>query len=635
MKLKSIPSLIVAALTGSLTCSAATPPPAELLPSDTLVMLTAPNWTRLNADSSLSATAGFIKDPAMRPFIDKFNAAFKKNVLAPVEQDLGIRFSDYADIVTGQITFAVVQNGWDGRPGREPAVLVVLDTGENSAKLTAALADLRNKWTDSGKQLKAQEVRRVSFTEYELKGADLEASFKRVFPLMDDGAPANEQAPNFKIHVAQSESLLLIGNQPKAFEKLLVRQSGGSVPALARLPDYERDHNAMFRNAGIYGWAHLRKFIDVVMEEARAKANSPDAQSNPLMPIPAPDKILEALGIGGLRTLAFFTEQSAEGELGGMFVGVPEQERTGLLKLMLAEPKDSSPPSFIPEDAANFSRWRLDAKKAWNGFEAMLNGLSPQFGVTMNFILGNVGKDKDPNFDIKQSLFANLGDDIISYAKAPRSSKLDDIAQPPSLGLIASPNPAELANAVRMLASLSPLGGGAMKEREFLGRTIYSLGLPSQPSADGSFKEMALHFAATGNYVALTMDAPMLEEFLRGNAPNRPLRDKSGLAEAAERVGGLGSGFFAYDNPKATLRTIFDMLRENPDTFEEIVSAQFTGMPGIELWNAEKRKEWLDFSLLPPFEQVEKYFGFTVFGVNTKPEGIEFKGFTPTPPTIR
>jgi len=371
------------------------------------------------------------------------------------------------------------------------------------------------------------------------------------------------------------------------------------------------------------------------MEEARAKANSPDAQSNPLMPIPSPDKILEALGIGGFRSLAFFSEQSPGGELGGMFLGVPEQARTGLLKLMLAEPKDSSPPPFVPADAANFSRWRLDAKKAWNGFESLLNSLSPQFGVTLNFILANVGKDKDPNFDVKQSLFGNLGDDLISYAKPPRSSALDDIAQPPSLGLMASPNPAELANALQMLASLSPLGGGAMKEREFLGRTIYSLGLPSQPAADGTFKEMAIHFAATGDYVALTLDAPMLEEYLRGTAPDQPLRGKSGLAEAAEKVGGLGSGFFAYDNPRATLRMIFDMLRKNPDTFEEIISAQFTGMPGIELWNAEKRKEWLDFSLLPPFEQVEKYFGFTVFGVKNAPEGIEFKGFTPTPPAIR
>jgi len=620
-------------LTGAIAAVAATPPPQELLPADTLAMLTAPDWTKLGAAGQKSATTRFLEDPAMRPFVEKFKAAWNKNILEPIERDLGIRFSDYSDIVTGQITAAVVQNGWNGGPGREPAVLFILDSGDNQRKLARALADVQSKWTDSGKQLKTRDVRGVQFTEYELKGADLEAAVKRIFPLLDDGAPAGQDAPNVKVHVAQSESLLLIGNDPQAFEKLLVRQSGGSVPSLARLPAYERDHNALFSNAGIYGWMHLRKFIDVAMEQARAAGQA--APANPLMPVPAPDKLMEALGIAGLKTAAFHIAQKDDGEIAGAFLGIPEQERKGLFKLLMASPKDSSPPAFVPDDVASFSRWRLDAKKSWNDFEALLNSLSPQFGATLNFILAPVGKDKDPNFDIRQAFFGNLGDDFISLAKAPRSAELEEIAQPPSLGLISSPNPAQLANALKMLASLSPLGGGAVEEREFLGRTIYKLGLPSQPDGKGGFKEMGIHFAATGNFVAVSIDAPMLESYLRDSSVSRPLKALPGLAQAAERVGGMNTGFFYYDNPTETLKMIFETFRKNPDAFEDIISSQFTGMPGIELWNAEKRREWIDFSLLPPFDQVAKYFGYSVFSVRGTPAGIRFDGFTPTPPQLR
>jgi len=633
MKINSLKAM-AAALTGAFACSAATPPPQELLPADTLAVLTAPNWTTLNADSAKSATSRFLTDPAMRPFVEKFKTAWNKNILAPIERDLGIQFSDYADIITGQITAAVVQNGWTGGPGRDPAALFILDSGENKSQLAKALSDVQSKWTDSGKQLKTSNVRGVQFTEYELKGADIQASIKRIFPMLDDGSPDGEDPPNLTIHIAQSDSLLLIGSDPKAFEKLLVRQSGGSVPALGRLPAFERDHNALLREAGVYGWMHLKKFVDIALEQAEA-AGQAAPQANPLMPVPPPDKLMKALGIAGLKTAALHISQKDDGELAGAFLGIPEQERSGLFKLFMAAAKDSSPPAFVPADAASFSRWRLDAKKSWNDFEALLNGLSPQFGATLNFILAPVGKDKDPNFDIRQAFFGNLGDDFISFAKAPLSSELDDIAQPPSLALISSPNPAQLANALKMLASLSPLGGGAMDEREFLGRTIYKLGLPSQPDGKGGFKELGLHFAATGNFVALSMDSPMLESFLRDNATGQPLRANPELARAAERVGGMNTGFFYYDNPTETLKLIFETFRKNPDAFEDIFSTQLTGMPGIELWNAEKRKEWVDFSLLPPFEQVAKYFGFSVFAVRGGAAGIEFNGFTPTPPALR
>jgi hypothetical protein len=633
MKLKLSLSLTAALAVAAFTGQAATPPAQDLLPSDTLVMATLPDWDAFQEKNGKSAASGLIGDPAMRPFIEKFSSAWQKNVVAPIERELGVNLDDYAELIHGQITFAVVQNGWDGGEDREPAALFILDSKNSSKQLAKALGELKTKWTNSGKKLKTQDVRGVEFVEYEFKGAELEKAFKRMFPMLAGGDPDGGEAPTFTINVAQSGSLLLIGNEPQAFEKLLVRQSGGSVPSLGRLPAFERDHNALFRSSDAYGWLHAKKFIDILIDEL--KSNAADTSANPLLPIPPPDKIMEALGLTGIRTMAIHLEQQSEGEYGGFFLGIPEQDRRGLFEIMLADAKDSGPLPFIPADAANFSRWRLDGKKAWAEFESLLTGLSPQIGMSLNFILGSVGKDKDPNFDIKQALFANLGDDMIQWGKPPRSADPSDIAQPPSVALISSPNPAEMANALKMLAAISPLGGGAMKEREFLGRTIYSLGLPSAPAADGSFQEIALQFAATGNYVAISMDSAMLEEYLRGASVSSPLRSKPGLAAAAEHVGGMSTGMFYYDNSTESMKLIFDMLRNNPEMFEEIISSSFAGMPGIEFWDVERRKEWVDFSLLPTFEQVKKYFGYSVMSVGGSASGIEIKAFTPTPPGLR
>jgi len=44
--------------------------------------------------------------------------------------------------------------------------------------------------------------------------------------------------------------------------------------------------------------------------------------------------------------------------------------------------------------------------------------------------------------------------------------------------------------------------------------------------------------------------------------------------------------------------------------------------------------DWLDFSLLPDFDTVAKYFYFSVYGGNVTTEGLSFKLFAPRPPQL-
>src|SRR5215472_11895980 len=54
------------------TTFAAVPGPEKLLPSDTLVMVTAPDFPRLKSVFQGLPQAQFWNDPAMKPFRDKF-----------------------------------------------------------------------------------------------------------------------------------------------------------------------------------------------------------------------------------------------------------------------------------------------------------------------------------------------------------------------------------------------------------------------------------------------------------------------------------------------------------------------------------------------------------------------------------
>ena len=45
-------------------------------------------------------------------------------------------------------------------------------------------------------------------------------------------------------------------------------------------------------------------------------------------------------------------------------------------------------------------------------------------------------------------------------------------------------------------------------------------------------------------------------------------------------------------------------------------------------------RNWMDFSLLPDYDQVSKYFFFSVFNGGATADGISFKAFAPRPPAV-
>jgi len=618
-------SAFIAALAFATLSSRAELPPEKLLPADTIAVFTVPDMDRASAQIGDSAMNRLWKDPAMKAFADKLGNKFRDDVLAPLERELGVKFGDYSELAHGQVTMAITQNGWKGGKEGSPGALFIVDAKGKSDALKKTIADLRKKWADSGKQMKSEKIRDAEFTTLVNAGEELGKSLGKAFPgakAAADAAGGGGAKEKSELLIGQSGSLLLIGNSRGDIEKILARQSGGSAPALAEQPLYEANHAAHFRDAAMYGWVNARTLVELITKAITDRVPADDA--NPLGL--KPQNAITALGFAGLRTVAFNLNQSKEGTLVQFFLGVPEAERRGLFKLLVVDKKDSAPPAFVPGDVTKFGRIRLDGQKFYATIEEMVNEMSPQLGALMQLGVANAGKDKDPNFDFKKNVIANLGNDIVVLQKAPRSAKLADLISPPQLFLIGSPKPEELSAALRTAVGSFV----APKERELLGRKVYSVELPPTFGPDGKPVQKNLSFTASGGYLAITMDTPMLEDYLRSSESKlRPLSETGGLAEAAQKVGGTGTGWFGYENESETLRILMDALKQDPDYLSKL----FT-LPGVPLPTAGAKgfKDWFDFTLLPTFDKVAKYFNFTVQSANAGADGISFKTFVPTPP---
>jgi hypothetical protein len=622
-----------AALAAVLTCAtpvrAEIPPVENLLPADTLLLISVPDFAALRAANKQSPQCLLWNDPAMKPFHDKFMASWNEKLVAPLERDLGVKLGDYGDLPQGQLTLAITQNGWTGGDSPTPGLLLLLDTKGKSGLLKTNLANLRKKWVDAGKPMHNETIRGVSFSVVPLSSNDIPATLAGILPRrqpVQELGKENKPPPPGEIVIGQFDSLLMVGSSLKAVEPVVTRLTGGALPALGDNALFAADRLAQFRDAPLYyGWFNAKAVFDVLVHIPTPEPN-PDAPS-PMPQIPW-DKILGASGLTGLKSACFSYRESHDGARIDFCVSAPEAARQGIFKIIAAAPKDASPPPFVPADTVKFLRWRVDGQKSWAALEKMLSDISPAWLTSLNStisIANATAQQKDPDFDVRKNLIGNLGDDWINYQKAPAGRTLTDLNSAPSLFLFAAVNPEQAVLAIKNLASLSSSQDNAPAPRQFSGRTIYTVALFSRGAP------RLLYCATSGGYVALTKDVSMMETFLRSaESKAKPLQETPGFADAAQHAGGMGNGLFVFENQRETMRETFTALKNNSS---EAGSARALG--ALSFASPEKIfGDWLDFSLLPDYDKVSKYFYISVTSGSVTADGFSVKVFAPRPPQL-
>ena len=621
---------------------AAIPPAEKILPADTLFVVSIPDCTKLSDILAKSSPWRFWNDLAMKPFHDKFMTKWTEGFIAPLERDLGVKFDDFRTLPQGQLTVAVTPDGWQGKADAQPGLLLLLDTRDQSGQLKTNLANLRKKWTDAGRAIKAEKIRDVEFFVVALSSNNLPRTITQFFPQKQEvqelgKEPEKKPVEKRQLVIGQVESLLVIGSSIPTVERVVAKLTGGNGPVLADEAAFEQNRFALFRDAPLFAWFNAKTFFDILMKLPEDK---PNPQAPDPLPLPSLNKMIAGSGLGGLKTVAFTFRDTPEGLNFELFIGAPEATRAGLFKLLAADAKDAGPPPFVPADAVKFTRWRMDGQKAIAAFEKMLHDISPQALNSWNFVLESgeaVVKQTNPDYNLRKNCFASLADDVIRYEKAPRGNSPAELASPPMLLAIGAPNATQLCNALPGVLAIRSGDALNPKTREFLGRKIYTIGLPTafRPGVEEPVHN--LHYAASGSYVAFSTDVATLEEYLRSaESQGKTLRETPGLADAAQRVGGQSTGLFAYENQNETMRLAFDALKRVAPTNSSSIAELSPLTSSIPFAGPEKNlREWMDFTLLPDFPKVAKYFSFTVWAASANADGLTFKYFIPAPPVAK
>ncbi len=584
-------------------------------------MFTVPDYSTLSTTWHRSPQYLLWEDPAMKPFHDDFMAKWNTKFIAPLEQNLGIKISDYFSMLQGQFTLAITQNGWDGSDNTSPAMLLLLDARDKSDLLASNLASLKQQWKDSGKPVRTITLQDIKFSV---------VSFPSNAPFASAMAKGANSTPSSNtLYIGQFKSLLIAGTSMKAVEGVAAHLNGGANPSLGQNAQFASDQLSQFHNAPLYyGWFNAKTFFSILSGVQPAESSGPWPSLNSLLP---------ASGLGGLKSVSLSYHESHDGSQIELYAAVPETARRGLLKMLTADSKDANPPPFVPADAIQFFRWRVDGQRSWDELEKTLTSVSPGIiGYINSLILmaNATAQQQNPNFDLRKDLIGNLGDDWIKFSKAPAGHTLADLNAQPYLFLFAANNPDQAIFALKTVGGM--MSGGTPQSRDFLGRKIYTITLPSGRSpgapSPAAQPKRSIYCTASGGYVAITTDVSMIENYLRSNdGKTKPLSVMPGLVEAAQHVGGMGNGLFGYENQRESARVLFSALKNDPAS----AAMAFDALSGLPLApGGGGFRDLANFSLLPDYGAVSKYFYFTVYGGSSSANGLDFKFFQPRPPGL-
>jgi hypothetical protein len=604
-----------------------------------LLVVTAPDYPRLSSLWNQSPQARLWDDPALKAFKENFITKWTDDIVTPLESDLDLDIRNYVDLAEGQVTVAVTRSS--GREGDtdSPGLLLMADVKDKITSLRSMLASLRKKWVDADRIVRVEKIRDFDFLLIKLSTNDAPHTIKQFFPFPAEAPPLASEAgstkapPASELVIGRADSLLIIANSLKTAEKVVARLAGTGAPTLGDVAAYHANQVALFRDAPLYAWLNTKGLND-------SAEGKPQAVPGPDLPAsPAQGKYMAASGVIGIQSVAMALRTSPEGTLLQVNLSSPESTRQSLFKLPPGESRDCNVPAFVPGDAVTFERWRVDGQQAFAAFEKFLAEVSPQAGSGIGAILDLANQNarlKDPNFDVRKNLIGNLGNDLIMYSKAPRSMAPNDLESPPSITLLNSPNPDQFVAALQSVLIFMSAQAEHPDEREFLGRRILSVSLP--PIAIPFFEAKphpprTIHYASSGGYVAISTDESMLEEFLRRSEnQGRTLRETPGLNEAAQKVLSPDTILFGFDNQAET-------FRGRIEEWKSLGAAAKTPPPNLPLpafGTPEKSvRDWMDFSLMPAFENISKYFHFSVYSVSAGVDGFTYKYFLDSPPALR
>ena len=599
-------------------CRADMAPSQDLLPTNTLAVLSIPEVSAAKLAWLASNPGRLWQDPAMAAFRNQFENSVRQKWLTVLERESGLDLRELLDLTRGQATLAVFPP-LPVEPGSEDAGsnwLLLLDTRTGSAALSKALDAARARvGTNTPATAKTREVGDLRFTTVTLDLQMVTAAGGK--PPSAPGEALEDEDFRWELCYGQVGSAFVAGPSWAAISNALPRLTATNAsPGLGSKASFGRLWNSMLKDRLVWS------YVDVASLYERLSPRLEGVFGMLSLLGADPAKVVPATGLTSIKAVGGGVQFTTNGWTTELAIEVPAAERVGLTRLMEILPLEAGVLEGVPEGVASFQRWRIDGPGGWKALEASLERISPKLSDLARITVESAGQVFNSNFNLQRDLMGALGNDFITFTLAPSGTNLVQLSSSGRIQLGGSPNPARLVSGWKALEALVHMQAGALEFSQRLGAGDRKV-VVATVNAKGGIQN-AFQLTTSSNHVVIASDGAAMDAYLAAAARGVPV--VPGLADAAVGAGGTQRGMFGYSQPQIELRATWETLRLS----ESLAAVMPTGTTSLEM--VQTVESWANFKLLPPFETVAKYWTLQTISGGTDAGGFRFRWFSPKAP---
>jgi hypothetical protein len=342
----------------------------------------------------------------------------------------------------------------------------------------------------------------------------------------------------------------------------------------------------------------------------------------------------------GFDNVTFFSWSAGAGRLpGSSFSGKAFLKiggaKKGICKMLETESAVFKAPRFTPASACSATFINLHIAKAYNELANVLKSFSPQAAAVMYMPLVPPSPEGEPGLELKRDIIDYLGSEIVI---AQNVRKPFSLGSPPTESLIAVSvnNRKDLVRSLSLLHSKLLAVNKPEARRELLGHTLYLVklgGLPfftagktpmQTPSTTTPPQVPTMAFTVTDTHLIFGVEA-VVERAIRAlSSEGTSSLSSAKWFAAAKSAIPSAVGIAGLQDTAASWELIWWMIKESSKN-----KSQDSGVPlGLSIspsGGLAFTKTELDFSLLPEFEVVRKYFGLSTFYGVSRADGFFFE----------
>jgi len=590
------------------------PKAADLVPPETVLLIQTDDFKALKEQFEKTSYYKLYSDPVMAPFFEKLKSSLKQEMAKQDDNNIYKMFYNTAVFPAGRVAVALVLNEQTLKSDETP-LLFVVQWGENIDKIKDAVKKLVEKNTEMGGRSKPAE---------EYYGVNIET-------LVD------ENSVEFSYCFVDD---CLIGSLAglDALKFVVAHIRGADSPSLADQSDYNSSLAATGPDRDIVLYVNIKHLIKTVSAE--------DASGQV-------QQMLPGLGLDNVSSFCCsvgISRQQGNTSSGKALLKI-EGDKKGICKLLDCSSAPLQLPRFIPSSTYSIVLVNLNIKAAFDELVKIVSSFSPQAAAVFYTPLLPAGPDGQPGIELKRDIIERLGSQIIITQEISRPIT-DKLPKSTGLYAIATSDSRALEKSLSELHSKFIAPDDPQARRELLGHTIYIIDLSSFASAPLSAsvakmqdpagpRRFASRIEAAGARMAFTVTdthlivglEPAVEKALRTlespsseslvsakwfNTVKGALPSVAGLAALGDDV---TNGEILWKVLKSIPKKTSSSADDADLTLGLGLSSQSGLMPLVSL--AETGP--FDFSLLPDFEAVKKYFSLSALYGVSRPEGFFFE----------